>query len=812
MDKDSGGGTPNPNQTQTVLTDPAKLPYYTKLWDEAMQLHSANKNPTPNPFSAGDMSIFGGGPSFQWKPTFGLSNPTYKPEGVTLNSTGPIDWSKYFGTGVKNPNSAAAIAENPALAYQYQGLPGTKTAEGTALNPTPAPGTAPVLKAPTTIEEFYRNELGRAPEAAGLANWQQRFGTGPLTPTQLAEMEAASASSGELANSPASKAAHDMFLAQQKAGFTPAKAPLIGPNGGLPAPQTAAEIAAASKPITGTALFNPAVLAAAQQSLNTNTDGGAKAGGYVNPFAVGGSVKHFAEGGTKLNDAMPDPIETDYAPPAPQGLDEASARSVFKGINTGVDPSSQQYTDAIKWATSTPGMTADKIREIALQNGQTLKGTNAEKSTITADKLSNSQAPAEVTSSYKPTDYNAQQVHGDSFKANKMAAPRDVNSPEYKQYQMTQAANIAAQQNTANQMTKPTDATNASMTQAGDVTTDKFIDPGNVESYMNPYQKAATDVAVREARRTSDIQQNKADASAQQAGAFGGYRQGIENAESQRNEAQLESDITTKGRDAAYQQAMAQYSTDAARKLAAQQSNQAAETTMKVQNLSADQQTRLANLGMAVQVGQANLSAAQQTALANQATDLAAQQSNQNTATQTGIANLNSNLTTQQQGNASNMQAQMANQAADLGVGQSNLGAAQQTAIANQGNSMQGQIANQGASLQGSQQNQQARQTANAQGIQAQLANIDNYYRNQGVQLTGAQLNAQLAQQQQQAAMQKYGYDINADVQTNAQNLNAQQFATTTATNIMAGLAKQYGEVANWPQDQLAKLIAMLKT
>lgn len=710
MGKDSGGGggTPNPNQTVTQLTDPAKLPYYTKLWDDTMALYNQRKTPVANPFGIWDTTPVGGGPISQWTDRNGKD--------MTVASVGPVDWSKYFGTGVQNPYAPAYLAEHPEATYQYQGLAGTKTAPGTVLNPTPVEKPATPVTTPTTT----------------------------ALPTKL---------------------------------------------------------------------FDPAALQAMQR-LNTNTDGGAKAGGYVNPFASGGRVRHFDDGGDVQLDTIGAAPSTDtVTAPAAQGLDEASARNVFAGINTGVDENSQQYADAIKWATSTPGMTADKIREIALQNGQTLKGTNTEKATTTADTLSNSQAPSGVTSAYHPTDYSAQQVHGDFFNANQMAAPRDVNSPEYKQYQMQQAADINAQQNTANQMTKPDEAVAAQMANGpAQVSTDKFTDPGNVESYMNPYEKAATEATVSEMQRSFDKTKAVRDAQATQAGAFGGYRQGIENTEAQRNESQLEGNTRAQMANQAYQNAMQQYSTDAARKLAAQQSNQGAQTTYDVQNLTADQQTRLANLGMAVQVGQANLTAAQQTALANQATDLAAQQSNQSTATQTGLANLNANLTTQQQKNAASMQAQMANQAADLGVGQSNLGAAQQTAIANQANSIQGQIANQGASLQGNAQNQQAQQTANQQDIQAQLANIDNYYRNQGVQLTGAQLNAQLAQMQTNATTSQYATDANKAIQERGQDLNMSQFQTTTTQNMLAALNKQYGDIQNWPMAQLQAALAALKT
>ena len=84
-----GGGAPDPNTTQTKLTDPARLPYLTKLWDQVLPMYEAKKIPTANPFSAGDMSAVWGpnaGPVSTWTDRNGKD--------MTVKSTGPIDWSK----------------------------------------------------------------------------------------------------------------------------------------------------------------------------------------------------------------------------------------------------------------------------------------------------------------------------------------------------------------------------------------------------------------------------------------------------------------------------------------------------------------------------------------------------------------------------------------------------------------------------------------------------------------------------------------------------------------------------------------------
>lgn len=804
MGKDSGGGTPNPNQTVTQLTDPAKLPYYTRLWDDTMKLYEARKTPAANPFGIWDTTPVGGGPISSWTDRNGKD--------MTVGNVGAIDWSKYFGKDVANPYAPAYLAENPTAKYQYQGLEGTKTAPGTALNPKPAAPVTPVVETPKTVIPPFR------------------FGSFTYP--------------GGVADATAAASANTPIAASQPAG------------GEL----------------------------------------GAATGGYINPYAEGGTVRHFAEGGI-------------------EGVDPymEQARALYSGNDTAqaYNPDGASDNALSYWADQIKNQGMDQVQgDFSRTVDQYAKDNPlaAKNAADTANDLSGFEKPDDVTNPYEKTSYTAtdydpdsvkaqtnkantmsaaRDVNATNFNANQMAAARDVNAPTYNQQSMQQAPDInaqtvAAQTNNANQMNKPTEATAASMSgiagvdKSGiaNVDTGKFTDPGNVESYMNPYQKAATDVAIRESRRTSDIQQNKADASALQAGAFGGYRQGIENAESQRNQARLESDITAKGQDAAYQQALAAYNADQARNLTAQQTNtgqnlqaalanQGAETTMKVQNLTADQQTRLANLGMATTVGQANLTAAQQTALANQATNLqgqqanqqanlAAQQANQNTATQTGIQNLNANLTVQQQQNDALQAAQQANQAADLtrgqanlsaaqqtqGInsqqllasqqanqaadltkGQANLSAAQQTALANQATNLQGQTANQQAGIAANQQNNQNKQfgaqlgqTSEAQnaqyGIQSQLANIDNAYRAAGVNLTGGQLNAQLAQQQANTGIAA----LQNDTSLRAQDLNMSQFQTQTTQNMLAAMNKQYGDIQNWPMAQLQSALAALKT
>jgi len=108
----------------------------------------------------------------------------------------------------------------------------------------------------------------------------------------------------------------------------------------------------------------------------------------------------------------------------------------------------------------------------------------------------------------------------------------------------------------------PTDFTNPYQApdqyQAGQFYTGSALMPGLAQAYMSPYQQAVTDIEKREAARASNILGQRQQAQAVQAGAFGGSRQAIVEAERQRNLAQQMGDIQTRGGQAAFDRAMQQ--------------------------------------------------------------------------------------------------------------------------------------------------------------------------------------------------------------------------------------------------------------
>jgi hypothetical protein len=86
-----------------------------------------------------------------------------------------------------------------------------------------------------------------------------------------------------------------------------------------------------------------------------------------------------------------------------------------------------------------------------------------------------------------------------------------------------------------------------------------FVQPGTAEQFMSPYMQQVVGIQQREAQRQADIAGTQRGAQAVRAGAFGGSRQAIMDAEAQRNLAQQMGDIQATGSQSAFQQAQAQF-------------------------------------------------------------------------------------------------------------------------------------------------------------------------------------------------------------------------------------------------------------
>lgn len=90
----------------------------------------------------------------------------------------------------------------------------------------------------------------------------------------------------------------------------------------------------------------------------------------------------------------------------------------------------------------------------------------------------------------------------------------------------------------------------------------------NIGTYMSPYQQNVIDREKMEAARASQMLGQQQQAQATQAGAFGGYREGIQRAERERGLRSQLQDIQTRGSQAAYDRAADQFRSGITQQLA----------------------------------------------------------------------------------------------------------------------------------------------------------------------------------------------------------------------------------------------------
>lgn len=102
-------------------------------------------------------------------------------------------------------------------------------------------------------------------------------------------------------------------------------------------------------------------------------------------------------------------------------------------------------------------------------------------------------------------------------------------------------------------------------------TPESFAQAGMPSRYMSPYMQNVVNIEKREAKRQSDIAAQQEAAQFARAGAFGGGRQAIVQAERARNLGTQMGDIQSRGLQAAYQQAQQQFNQEQAQRQAAAQ-------------------------------------------------------------------------------------------------------------------------------------------------------------------------------------------------------------------------------------------------
>jgi hypothetical protein len=317
----------------------------------------------------------------------------------------------------------------------------------------------------------------------------------------------------------------------------------------------------------------------------------------------------------------------------------------------------------------------------------------------TAAANANALGNAASQYSYTPTSFS-----------NQFFAPTPYTTAATPEYAQLAPQNVASTFQ-APEVTNATNFTNQynapSPYQSTNFTSGTF---GNTEAkaYMNPYLQQSLNPQLDEARRQSQITQAQNDARMTQAGAYGGGRQAIMNAETQRSLGSNLANITGQGYNTAYTNAMSQYNADQGRNLQAQQYTENSKQFGANQNMTVSQ--LMAQYGLSMQ----------------QAQEMARQ------------ANQNYGLTAATTAGQQGLQASMANQSAGLTAGQGNinaaLAAAQQVENSRQFGAGQAMTAADKAAnygMQAAQATEASNQFANQQGL-AGLSLANSAYMNAG--------------------------------------------------------------------------------
>jgi hypothetical protein len=308
-------------------------------------------------------------------------------------------------------------------------------------------------------------------------------------------------------------------------------------------------------------------------------------GGLAQAYANGGSVKHYAVGGTTIPAGSTGSEQTlaswtgDYIPNM-LGKAEALASAPY-----------QQYGGPLSAG-------ASGLQQQAFQAAGNLSvPSSVGQATQTAGDIA---AKAQGIS-YDPTKFDSQ------FKAPELSAATQFT----------------------NQFKAP-DPYQSTAFKSG------TFGQEQAQQYMNPYLQTSLNPQLEEARRQSNISEQANKAAMTKAGAFGGGRSAILTAENQRNLGTNLAGITGKGYDTAFQNAMAQFNADQARNMQAQQASEQSKQFGATQGMTAADM--MAKYGMSAQQAQEaarqfnqgqSMTAAQQAAQYGQAAQQASEQSKQ---------------------------------------------------------------------------------------------------------------------------------------------------------------------------------------
>ena len=389
------------------------------------------------------------------------------------------------------------------------------------------------------------------------------------------------------------------------------------------------------------------------------------------------------------------------------------------------------------------------------------------------DAMAQAQAAAQGAAGFQ-----GQQVNAGGYQAAQIANPH---------YQQWASAGPAAQATAAQAQLAQMQAAQMGRGEVRNVAAGQF--PGaNLGAYMNPYTSSVIDTTLSTLGRQNDVLQNQANAKAAAAGAFGGSRQAVMNAENNRNFMDTAASTTASLNNQNFAQAQAAIAADQNRALQASGMNQQMDFNVGNLNTSNRQQAGLQNMLASNQTSQYNASNRQAT-------------SQYNAGAQNQMA----------QYDASNRQSAWANDASAANtILAQNMAAQNRAGEFSADLGLRAQLANQSAAQNAANTRLSGANALNGMGLDQQQWHTNN--------ATGAVQAGAMAQRQNQAELtQQYDRWLEAQGYDRAQlgylqsslggynsgSANSSPYYANTAANVLAGglgvgaLAANAGNIVN---------------
>lgn len=439
------------------------------------------------------------------------------------------------------------------------------------------------------------------------------------------------------------------------------------------------------------------------------------------------------------------------------------------------------------------GFTADQIAGMnAARNAanQNVGGDTLNRSTAGLDSASNYQAPDATATGYTADNYGAGGYNNQGYdnarydSTGYSGAQVDPNVG----YQASMLGNAVQAGSTGYTAAQAADAqgytantgTSAQINRGNiqNVNGGSSVDQLNsyLQAFAPAYQSSVIDPALNDLNRARIMTQQGQDAQAATSGAFGGDRQAIYDAETNKNFADQASKLTSDLRTAGFNTALGSLNSDQQRQLQANLANQGADVSTYGQNAQLANSITAQNLGFQ-----------------NQANQFGAQQANQFKLSNTDSQNQANQFAAQAQNAAS-----LSNAAAQNAFSVQNQNAANAARATDSGLTMQGNLANQLSSNQANQFTAVAQNDANAAAAAA-TNTASQFNANAANQAGEFGANAQNAAGQFNAAQNNTAGQFGANAQNNASiaNQNAAQSAANTRLNASNSLAQNATQERN---------------